>query len=313
MMAALLAMAMVACGEKDNAEENNNNNNNGNTTDSENMVKVGTLSSNLESRIEFDEFGYANIQGAYRNNDKHIHFGAGIAWESMGKTIDLANPQTDESYWFRFEAIENENMTSFTQNNNYGTVSSYLGDGERSSQPVFSNGTLTTTKTDAGYTLSLEGTLTDGTSVIIRLTMVYTNEIIPLTPNSIIYDGVKYTLSTNASQQGNGVFNWSSNGTNVTASGEIYPNSNNLHADLTLYPTGDDYHFSFNITIPDLQLNYEWNDDQLICTLNGEGQPQTPFTDGYAETSAYYNDLSFIVIGTLSNGKTIKLYVQSTY
>lgn len=315
---AATAMLFTACGEKENEENNNTNNNGGNgggITNTDNMATVGTISSELVSNIHFDDFGTANISARSTDANRRTFFGAGIAWESLGRTLNLADPQNDEEYWFRYEVENNEDMLMFTQSNYSGEVNSDLGHEESTHNPVFTSGTLTTTRTSEGYTLVIDGTLKDGTSVLIRLKMTFTDEIIPLTKNSIIIDDVKYAITSTASQNpGTAVVSWNCTGNNnISASGDIYPNSDNLHADLSMNPTGDDYHFSFNITVPGLQIEYEWDDDQLIGSLNGTPFTTTPFTEGYAETFAYRNDMSFILIATLNNGKVIKLYVDSTY
>ena len=65
--------------------------------------------------------------------------------------------------------------------------------------------------------------------------------------------------------------------------------------------------------VPGLQLSYFWNDDHIEGTLNGEAFTATPFTEGDAEISAYYNEMKVTVIGTLNNGKVLKLFVSSPY
>lgn len=319
LLAAMMTIAMVSC-EKDNEETNNQNNTNnggnngGAIENTDNMATVGTITSNLSSDLDFDDFGTANISARSMPGNRRAHFGAGIAWESLNKTLDLANPQDNEEYWFRYEVENDDDMIMFTQSNYSGEVNSDLGHEESTHNPVFTRGTLTTTRTAEGYTLVINGTLKDGTSVLISLKMDFTGEIVPLTRNSMILDGVKYAITSQANQNtGTGVVSWSCTGDNISASGNIYPYSDNLHAYLDQNPTGDGYRFSFNITAPGLQIEYEWNNDQLIGTLNGTPFTSTPFTDGYAETFAYSNDMSFILIGTLSNGKEIKLYVDSNY
>jgi len=67
------------------------------------------------------------------------------------------------------------------------------------------------------------------------------------------------------------------------------------------------------VNVPGLQLSYFWNDDHIEGTLNGEAFTATPFTEGDAEISAYYNEMKVTVIGTLNNGKVLKLFVSSPY
>lgn len=316
-MIALFATAMVACDKDDDNNSGNNNGGGNNTPEGNSIAQVGRLAVPLTAGVEFNDFGEASFQGMYASENENIrvHFGAGIAWESLGKTIDLSSPQMGEYYWFRYEEWS-ENEYDFTQNNYLdGAMSSWLNQGERSDTPIFSSGTLSTTRTDEGYTLVIEGVLVDGTSVNIKLQVPYTEEIIPLTQNSVIYDGVKYEFSTTASQNGGtGNVSWNSvGGNNVTSSGTVYQGSNNLHIFLQDNPTGDGYYFDFDVTVPGLQLSYRWDNDQLTGTLNGEPFTSTPFTEGDAETQAYYNELKVTVVGTLSNGKVLKLYVSSPY
>lgn len=315
-MVALFATAMVSCNKDDN---NNSNGNNGGDRPvaTDNMAQVGSLTTPLTGELQFDDYGNAAFQAMYFNDaeEVHVHFGAGIAWESLGKTFDLTTGHVGEDFWFRYEGWA-ENGCEFTHNNYAdGTLGTWLNQSERMGEPVFSSGTLTTNRTDKGYTLKVEGTLTDGTSVLIKMDVPFTEEIIPLTKNSVIYDGVKYEFTTTATQDG-GTANvsWTSTGdNNVSSSGTVYQNSHNLHIYLQNNPTGDGYYFDFNVNVPGLELSYNWANDQLSGTLNGEPFTSTPFTEGDAEISAYYNEMSVTVIGTLSNGKVLKLYVASPY
>lgn len=308
---AAAAMMFASCGDKDN----DNNGGGGNTPDPNNMAQVGTLITPLESDLYFDDFGTASFEGTYEDGSTHVHFGAGIAWESLGKTFDLTSGHVGEVFWFRYEGWA-ENGCEFTHNNYAdGTLGTWLNQSERMGEPVFSSGTLTTARTETGYTLKVDGTLIDGTPVLIKMDVPFTEEIIPLTKNSLIYDGVKYEFTTTAQQNGGtGNVTWNSTGANnVTSSGTVYQGSNNLHIYLQNNPTGDGYFFDFNVNAPGIQLDYSWHNDQLTGTLNGEPFTSTPFTEGDAEISAYYNQMSVTVIGTLSNGKVLKLYVDSPY
>lgn len=305
-------MLFAGCGKDD---DNNSNNGGGNIPDPNNMTSVGSLTTPLIGELQFDDYGSASFQGMYATENVHVHFGAGIAWESLGKTFDLTTGHVGEDFWFRYEGWA-ENGCEFTHNNYAdGTLGTWLNDSERMSEPIFSSGTLTTTRTETGYTLKVEGTLTDGTSVLIKMDVPFTEEIIPLTKNSVIYDGVKYEFTTTAQWNGGtGNVTWNSTGANnVTSSGTVYQGSNNLHIYLQNNPTGDGYYFDFEINVPGIQLSYSWHDDQLTGTLNGEPFTSTPFIEGDAEIGAYYNQMTVTVIGTLSNGKVIKLYVDSPY
>lgn len=314
-MVAMMAATIVSCTEKDN-EENNGGGGGGNLPDNDNMAQVGDFSTPLNGDLDFDDFGTARFGGSYNEGDVHVHFSGEIAWESLGKTFDLSAGYADEEFWFRYERWA-ETAYEFDQHNFIdGSVSSNLNHEDRSESPVFTRGTLSTSRTDDGlYALVIEGTLTDGTSVLIKMKASYDEQIIPLTRNSVIYDGVKYTFTTNA-EKDNATSNvsWTSTGDNgVSSAGTVYYGSNNLHIYLNENPTGDDYHFDFSINVPGLELSYSWDDDQLTGTLNGESFTSTPFTSGDAEIGAYYNDMTVIVIGTLSNGKELKLYVNSPY
>ena len=318
MMSVAAAMMMFASCGKDNENDNGNGGGgNNNTIDQNNMAQVGSLTTPLTSELQFDDYGNAAFQGMYFNDaeEVHVHFGAGIDWESLVKTFDLTTGHVGEGFWFRYEGWA-ENGCEFTHNNYAdGTLGTWLNQSERMGEPVFSSGTLITARTETGYTLKVEGTLTDGTSVLIKMDVPFTEEIIPLTKNSIIYDGVKYEFTTTAQQNGGtGNVTWSSIGeNNVSISGTVYQGSNNLHITLQNNPTGDGYYFDFEVSTPDIQLSYNWNNDQLTGNLNGEPFTSTPFIEGDAEIGAYYNQMTVTVIGTLSNGKVIKFYVDSPY
>lgn len=307
-------MLFVAC---DKDDDNGNTNGGGITPTGDNYAIVGTLSSTLETTLEFDDYGTANFGGTYMSEaeGKHVHFGAGIAWESLGKSIDLAGARLGEEYWFRYEGSAGGNMVMFTQRNTDGYIYSDLNHEEGVEQAVFTSGTLTTEHVDGGYTLAINGTLTDGTTVEIRMKVAYTDEVVPLTKNSLIYDGVKYEFTTTAQRNGGtGNVTWSSTGANgISSAGTVYQGSNNLHIFLQDNPIGDDYYFDFSVDAPGIQLDYSWHDDQLTGTLNGEAFTSTPFTEGDAEISAYSDQLRVTVIGTLASGKVLKLYVDSPY
>ena len=305
---AAATMMFAACDKDDNGGGNN-------TSDQNNMAQVGNVVTPLEYELSFDAYGTANINGMYAQENIHVHFGAGIAWESLGKTFDLTSGYVDEDFWFRYEGMAT-NECQFTHSNYAdGTLGTWLNHGERSENPIFSSGTLSTARTDNGYTLKIEGTLIDGTPVLIKMDVPFTEEIVPLTKNSIIYDGVKYQFTTTAQQNGGtGDVTWSSTGANnVSTSGTVFQGSNNLGIFLDENPIGDGYHFEFEINTPDLQLSYYWHNDQLTGTFNGEPFTSTPFTGGEANISAYYNQMRVTIIGTLNNGKELKLYVDSPY
>jgi hypothetical protein len=194
-------------------------------------------------------------------------------------------------------------------------LGTWLNHGERSDNPVFSTGTFSTARTDNGYTLKIEGTLVDGTPVLIKMDVPFTGEIIPLTKNSVIYNGVKYQFTTTAQQDDStGNVTWNSTGANnVSTSGTIFQGSNNLGIFLEDNPVGDGYHFEFEINTPDIQLSYHWHNNQLTGTINGEPFTSTPFIGGEASISAYHNQMRVTVIGTLNNGKELSLYVDSPY
>ena len=313
-MVALFATAMVSCSKDD---KNNSNGNGGDRpVATDNMAQVGLIYTPLMSNLEINDFGSAAFQGMYANENTHVHFVAGIAWESLGKTFDLTRGHRGEDFWFRYEGWIGENGCEITHYNYPdGTIACWINQSDQMADPVFASGTLSTTRTEEGYTLVIDGTLTDGTTVLIKMKVAFTEEIIPLTKNSVIYDGVKYEFTTTATQDG-GTANvsWTSTGdNNVSSSGTVYQGSNNLHIYLYENPTGDGYYFDFNVNVPGLELSYNWANDQLSGTLNGEPFTSTPFTEGDAEISAYYNEMSVTVIGTLSNGKVLKLYVASPY
>lgn len=306
MFVAAVTMMFAACNKDDNG---------GNTPDQNNMARVGNVVTPLEYELSFDAYGTANINGMYAQENIHVHFGAGIAWESLGKTFDLTTGYVDEDFWFRYEGMAT-NECQFTHSNYAdGTLGTWLNHGERSDNPVFSTGTFSTACTDNGYTLKIEGTLVDGTPVLIKMDVPFTGEIIPLTKNSVIYNGVKYQFTTTAQQDDStGNVTWNSTGANnVSTSGTIFQGSNNLGIFLEDNPVGDGYHFEFEINTPDIQLSYHWHNNQLTGTINGEPFTSSPFIGGEASISAYHNQMRVTVIGTLNNGKELRLYVDSPY
>ena len=304
-------MIFAACSK----DEVNGNGGGTNITDQDNMAQVGTFSTPMMASLDFDDWGEANFQAMYNSSNAHVHFSAGVAWESLGKTIDLTSGQLGEDFWFRYEYMSEEGYDFTHGNYTDGSVSDYLNQSERMETSIFTSGTMTTTHTEEGWSLVIEGTLVDGNSVLIKLKVPFTEEIIPLTKNSLIYDGVKYEFTTTASQNtGTANVTWISTGENgVSSTGTVYYGSNNLGIFLEDNPTGDGYYFDFGVTAPNLQLTYHWSNDQLTGTFNGVDFTSTPFTDGMASISAYYNEMQVSVIGTLSNGKTIKFCAYSPY
>ena len=217
----------------------------------------------------------------------------------------------------RYEAWNEENeedMIMFTQcNYEDGGMYSDLNFDEGTTSSVFTRGTLTTTHTDEGYTLLVEGVLTDGTDVLIKLKVAYTDEVIILTENSVIYDGVKYELSTNVTSS-NDLVRWTSTGSNgVSASGSMLEYYTGVGLFLQEQPIGGgNYYCDFAVDVPGLQLSYAWNYDVLNCTLNGE-TVSNPFTDGEASIYANNGSMSFTAKGTLTNGKEIKIWTRGNY
>lgn len=316
-LSAIVLTAMVAfvagCTPED--EPDNGGGNNGGTADSENMVDVGDLTTEVESSIWFDDYGMACFDAVWE--EPLVHFGCQINWNSLGRTIDLTRPLEGVEYFMRYEAwaeAENEeDMIMFTQRNNDGIMSSDLNYDDATSNPVFISGTLKTTHTEEGYTLLIEGVLTDSTDVLIKLKVPYTDEVVFLTENSLIYDEVKYEFSTSATCSANHLVQWTCTGTDgVVATGSKYEYINGIGVFLKEYPTGDGFYFTFAFDVPGLNLTYEWNNDVLNCTLNGE-DVSNPFTDGEAHIYTYGGDVSFTAHGTLTNGKEVKIWVSGNY
>lgn len=314
LIAAILLTASVSCDK-----ENNDNNNAGGDDVSiqDNMAQVGNHVTTLTSELWFDDYGTAYINAFNNGQNGEVHFSCTIAWNSLGKSFDLSSGLMDIDYNILYEYLSETETFEFSQTNfPDGSIRRSFNFGDHSDSPVFTSGTLTTSRNDDGqYTLTINGTLIDGTTVDIKLKAKNDSEIIPLTSNSVIYDGVKYTFNTTATRNGgtNNV-NWNGIGENgVTTSGTIYYGSNNLHIPLQLNPTGDGYYFDFNITLPNFELSYSWNNDLMTGTLDGEAFSSTPFTEGDAEISTYNGLMHVYITGTLSNGKTLKLDVTSEY
>ena len=313
----MLAAAVVfaaGCTKPDEPNNGDGNNNEGTSSDSENMVDVGDLTTDVESWLWFDDYGTACFDAT--REEPEVHFSCRVGWSSLGRTIDLSKSQSGVEYSFRYEAYtENEeDMVMFTQYNTDGSIYSDLNFDEGTASPVFTRGTLTTTHTDEGYSLLIEGVLTDSTDVLIKLKVAYTDEVVILTENSVIYDGVKYDLSTNVTAS-NDLARWTSTGSNgVNASGSMLVYYNGVGVFLQEYPVpGGDYYFDFAVNVPGLQLSYVWDHIAgLNCTLNGE-TVSNPFTDGEASIYANNGEMSFTAKGTLTNGKEIKIWTHGNY
>ena len=322
---AVMAIALVAagslssCNKDDDNSGNNNNSNTGTNTDCYANVAGRTYQFNAD--LSFDDFGEASFNARYINPstpEASVHFSAGVAWESIGKTINLAVSNPEDSYWMRYEDFENTPM--FTQNDFYGSVYSDYTDNntdETYSEPIFASGTLTTEHIEGGYTLAIDGTLKNGTSVQIRLKIAYTEAVIPLTRNSLIYDGVKYEISNGgATRLASGSIQFGSFGNSGTPSvtGHI---GNPIEVGVTYFlneyhngSSSADYPYDFAIQMDGLEMSYNLYESGFACTINGN-EVSEPFTDGEASMSVYNGMMSFMVRGTLYNGKQLKLYLYS--
>ena len=315
-LSAIVLTAMVAfaagCTPEDDPS-NGGNNNGGTDTDSENMVDVGDLTTEVESSLWFDDYGTACFDAS--REQPMVHFSCRVDWNSIGKTIDLSRSLNGMEYSFRYEAYaaNEEDMVMFTQYNFDGSIYSDLNYDEGTAAPVFTRGTLKTTHTEEGYSLLIEGVLTDGTDVLIKLKVAYTDEVVFLTENSMIYDGVKYDFSTNVTCSSNSLVQWTCSGSNgVVASGSMYEYYNGVGVFLQEFPMGDGFYFTFAFNVPGLQLTYNWNNDVLISTLNGE-TVSNPFSDGEASMYANNGEMSFSAHGTLTNGKEVKIWAHGNY
>ena len=273
-------------------------------TNSENVAVVGSTTTNMTSEVWFDDYGTMNF-AANQTSGNRVGFHGSVAYSNIGSTINLASPQVGEQYWMRYES----DACSFTQRYEYGSLYCDINHDDAISEPIFTSGTMTTQHIEGGYTLAIDGTLIDGTSVKIKLKMSYSGEVIPLTPNSVILDGIKYEATPSATTATDGITHWTLTGDNINISGNIYPYSDNLHAYLNEFPIGDGYRFDFDINIPGLQLSYDWYDDTLSCQLDG-ATVDNPFASGDGEFNVYDGDVRVTIIGTLTNGKTLKMYLS---
>ena len=131
--------------------------------DEDNVVIIDGEKCYLEPTFEINEYNQVHLEG--RNDYKFTFFNAYLNIESLNKTIDITNNQAEEQYVIVF----NNDELMFNQRNMDGQFSSILN-GVYVNEPLFTNGTLSITHVEGGdYILNLNGTMTDGTTVVVKL------------------------------------------------------------------------------------------------------------------------------------------------
>ncbi len=297
---------MSSC-DKENV---NNNNNIDIIAIDDNMAQIEEDVFTLTSSVDFDDYGRA-IFTAHSASKRFSDFSltAGIPWGTIGKTINLSDLQDSDNFELFIQFFDPENNTDFF-------IRQIVSNGHLDAGVdalVFASGTLTTTRTEGGYTLEVEGTLTNGIYLHVKLNTPYTDEIIILSDNSLIYDGVKYELTVNASEITDTDFYLAATGeNNVSFSGRFqWPSPGDyLNLPAGIPPEEFATSIDFSVNVPGLQLHYELNTTREYGTVNGEGTT-TPFTDGSLIWGIFGDKegMFFQIIGTLSNGKVLKILI----
>ena len=280
-----------------------------NLHDENNWVVIDNDTCYLETTINVNDMGGVYFES--RNDDKNIAFYSVIPFNSYNKTADITDSEAEEEYSVR---LESEDLM-FQQRNMDGQFSCILN-GSYVEGPLFSEGSLTTTYVEGtDFTLVFSGTMTDGTTVAAKLKAPYTETILPLTENSIIYDGVKVDLTTNATIFDDGHVEWEAvNSENYRIYGTLQPYSENM-AFTALHTLPNDYntyHIDFNVIHPDVQIEFECQYTEMInSSLNGE-TVANPFSFGFVTSHLNdNNEMDYQVTGTLTNGKEIKFLVKA--
>lgn len=131
--------------------------------DEDNVVIIDGEKCYLESAVEIYENGQVYFRAG--NEYKFVFFYGLINLEDLGKTIDLSDAESQEGYMARFESDD-----LMFQQRNLDNMFTCILNGLYVEGPLFTSGTLTATHVEGGdYILNLNGTMTDGTIVVVKL------------------------------------------------------------------------------------------------------------------------------------------------
>ena len=137
--------------------------------DENNVVIIDDEKCYLESVAYVNEYGQIYFNAA--NEYKFVFFYGLIDLEDLGKTIDLTNAEPQEGYMARFESDD-----LMFQQRNLDDAFTCILNGSYVEGPLFTSGTLTTSVANNVYTLNLNGTMTDGTTVVVKLKATDTDD-----------------------------------------------------------------------------------------------------------------------------------------
>jgi len=161
-MVAFALTAMVACDKEDDGGTS------GPSINDNNIIALNDDITSVESTADY-----------YGGEDHYIvscvseqaHFLADIDPSLVGTTIDLTTGLNAEGYYgFSYEGIlDGGEYYEVRQSGGHGTVYHYDSySGENIGTSLFSSGTMVTTYDDNGFTLTLNGKLKDGKTLVVK-------------------------------------------------------------------------------------------------------------------------------------------------
>ena len=303
LLAAMLSVAMVSCGEKENEEKNNNQSGGGNNqggTAIDNTLIYDGVTYTGESGVMFFE---NSLQYAlYNNVENGFQVSGNIESSAYNRTFDLTQHHPDLMFSVHVNVGEILDMKYQNYPQNYWC---FLNGESLEQRSCFTSGTATITVADNTLTIVVEGTLINGKEIRYKVVSTEQGHQGPvLSPNKVIIGSNEYNVVP--------VLNRNNDGDFLFGTISIGGNDNmNLIADIPVSMIGKtanigqlsgNYEYFFNFSSPNLNFSQQLNADNPFARFNDEDLATAAFSEGMLEFVEETDAYTMTINGVLTDG-----------